>query len=215
MPDRTYTDAEVREILRRAAERGPENGGLERTDLIAAAADAGISPSAVETAIRELDGERELNEEVEKLKRERHHEVVSSVSTWAIVNTGLFVINWAHGGRWWFYWPLCTWGLAIALKLKGALLPNPAHERQDAERRLARRKRQREREQSLARRREEEARKKARGGLEGVIERGVEDIMDAAARRIGGKRVAVAPIEDDGDVSKPNVERRAGERRER
>jgi hypothetical protein len=214
MPDRTYTDAEVREILRRAVERGPENGGLARADLIAAAQDAGISPRAVETAIQELDSERELNEEVEKLKRERRHEVASSVGTWAIVNTGLFAIDWANGGGWWFYWPLGIWGLTIALKLKGALLPNPAHERQEAERRLARRQRQREREQSQARRREEEARKQVRGGLEGVIERGVEDLMDAAARRIGGKRVAVAP-ETDEPAAEPSEERRVGARRER
>lgn len=215
MPDRTYTDAEVREILRRAVERGNVSGGLAREDLVAAAQDAGISASAVETAIRELDGERDLNEEVAKLKRERRHEANSSLATWAIVNAALFAIDWAHGGGWWFYWPLCIWGLFVALKLKGALLPNPAHERQEAERRLARRERQREREWAESRRREGELRKRARGGLDGVIERGVEDIFDAAARRIGGKRVVVEPGEGDGDSSERAAEPRRGARRER
>jgi hypothetical protein len=215
MPDRTYTDAEVREILRRAVERGNVSGGLAREDLIAAAQDAGISASAVETAIRELDGERDLNEEIAKLSRERRHEATSSVATWGIVNTGLFAIDWANGGGWWFYWPLCIWGLFVGLKLKGALLPNPAHERQEAERRLARRERQRERERAEARRREAQASKQVRGGLDGVIERGVEDIFDAAARRIGGKRVAVESSEDDGASEERTAEPRRGARRER
>jgi hypothetical protein len=215
MPDRTYTDAEVREILRRAVERGNVSGGLAREDLVAAAQDAGISASAVEIAIGELDGERDLNEEVAKLQRERRHEATSSVATWAIVNTGLFAIDWANGGGWWFYWPLCTWGLFVGLKLKAALLPNPAHERQEAERRLARRQRQYERELAEIRRREAELRKRARGGLDGVIERGVEDIFDAAARRIGGKRIAVEPTEDDGGTSEHTAEPRRGARSER
>src|SRR3954462_7475429 len=90
MPERTYTEAQVREILRRAGERGTDAGGLGREDLIAAAGDGGMAPGAVDVAIGGLEEGTELTEELVKLQRERRQGLPSSFSTWAIVNTGLF-----------------------------------------------------------------------------------------------------------------------------
>ena len=189
MPERTYSDAQVREILRRAVEQGTDSGGLGRDDLVAAAGDVGIAPEAVDAAIAELETTHELNEEVAKLQRERRHELASAFSTWAIVNAGLFGIDWATGGGWWFYWPLGTWGIVLLLRLKGEVFANRAHDRKAAERRVELRRRQREREQAEARRQRERARRLDSSGLEGVIERGVEELLGAAARRIAGVRV--------------------------
>jgi 2TM domain len=192
MPERTYTDAQVREILRRAVERGTDTGGLGREDLISAARDAGIAPEAVDAAIVELETESELSEELAQLQRERRQSLASNFSTWAIVNLGLFGIDWASGGGWWFYWPLGTWGIALLLGVKGQLFAHRDRDRKAAERRIQLRHRQREREQAEARR--EHARKQRQGtsGLEGVIERGVEEVLGAAARRIAGVRVELA-----------------------
>jgi len=191
MPERTYTDEQVREILRRAVERSEGTGGIDREDLLAAAADVGIDAEAVHTAIVELERESELKEEIAKLRRERRRSLGSNFGTWAIVSSGLFGIDWATGGGWWFYWPLGGWGLLLLLELKGLLLANPSKDQEQAERRLAQRERQRQREQAEQRRQHERGRRQGRGGLEGAVERGVEELLSAAARRIAGVRVHV------------------------
>jgi hypothetical protein len=33
----------------------------------------------------------------------------------AVVNTGLFLIDLAGGGNWWFYWVLLGWGVGLAI----------------------------------------------------------------------------------------------------
>ena len=189
MADRTYTDEQVREIMRRAVERGTHTGGLGRDDLIAAARDVGIAPEAVEAAIAEVESEGELREELAQLKRERQRSLASNISTWGIVNAGLFGVDWVTGGGWWFHFPLICWGIPLLLSLKGHLLPNEEADRRAAERRVVQRRRKRERLQAELRRERERARRKDSSGLEGVIERGVEELLGAAARRLAGVRV--------------------------
>jgi hypothetical protein len=198
MPERTYTDAQVREILRRAVERGTDAGGLGHDDLMAAASEVGIEPEAVETAIAELEAENELRQELAKLRSERRHDLASNFVTWAIVNAGLFGIDWATGGGWWFYWPLGGWGIFLLLRLKGEMFSSPGDDRQTAERRIELRRRQLERDQAEARRRSEREKRQGSSGLEGVIERGVEELLGAAARRIAGRvRVESGELFDD------------------
>lgn len=44
----------------------------------------------------------------------------------AVVNAGLFLINWATRGAdgdWWFYWVLLGWGVAVVIHLATTFLP--------------------------------------------------------------------------------------------
>ncbi len=44
----------------------------------------------------------------------------------AVINGGLFLINWATrgpDGAWWFYWPLLGWGVAVAIHLVVTFVP--------------------------------------------------------------------------------------------
>lgn len=44
----------------------------------------------------------------------------------AVINAGLFLINWATrgpDGGWWFYWPLLGWGVAVAIHLVVTFVP--------------------------------------------------------------------------------------------
>jgi 2TM domain len=212
MAERTYTDEQVREIMRRAVERGTtRTGGLGREDLIAAAQDVGIAPEAVDAAIAEVESEGELGEELAQLKRERQRGLASSISTWAIVNTGLFGVDWATGGGWWFHFPLICWGIPLLLGLKGHLFANETADRRAAERRVVQKRRKREAAQAELRRLQERARRQDSSGLEGVIERGVEELLGAAARRISGVRV------EDGaeEQAAPGTQERSGSRRRR
>jgi hypothetical protein len=209
MPERTYTNAQVREILRRAVERGTDAGDLGQDDLMAAAREVGIATEAVEAAITELEAEGELKEELTKLRGERRHDLASNFATWAIVNAGLFGIDWATGGGWWFYWPLGSWGIFLLLRLKGEIFSSPAEDRRTAERRIERRRSEREREQAEARRRSEREQRQSSGGLEGLIERGVEELLGAAARRVAGRvRVEAGELFDDEQAPRGRARRR-------
>jgi hypothetical protein len=45
---------------------------------------------------------------------------------YAVINAGLFLINWATrgpDGAWWFYWPLLGWGVAVAIHLVVTFVP--------------------------------------------------------------------------------------------
>ncbi|MEY4547483.1 MAG: hypothetical protein RL685_3678 [Pseudomonadota bacterium] len=212
MAERTYTDEQVREIMRRAVERGTTgSGGLGRDDLIAAAQDVGIAPEAVEAAIAEVETEGELREEIVQLKRERRQGLVSHVSTWAIVNAGLFGVDWATGDGWWFQFPLICWGIPVLLGLKGHLFANDVADRRAAERRVVQRRRKREAAQAELRRAQERSKRQDSSGLEGVIERGVEDLLGAAARRISGVRVEERA--DDLERDEPGAQRSRSRRR--
>ncbi len=65
---------------------------------------------------------------------------------YAVINAGLFLINWATrgpDGDWWFYWPLLGWGVAVAIHLVVTFVPafSPDWADRRAERMVGRRAR--------------------------------------------------------------------------
>lgn len=145
MPGRTYSEEEVREILRRAVEKSAMAGpGLTREDLLTTARDAGIDPAAVEDAITTLEWDREVSEEVLLSRRAERRKLASSFLTWAIITVGLFAIHWFSGGSLWFVWLVGVWAVVLLLRLKGAFFANPESERRRAERNVEQRRRQRD-----------------------------------------------------------------------
>lgn len=43
---------------------------------------------------------------------------------YAVINAGLFAINWVTGeGSWWFQWPLLIWGIALVIHLVATVSP--------------------------------------------------------------------------------------------
>lgn len=194
MSGRSYTDGEVREILRRAVDLSSRDQELTRSELISAAQDVGIDERAVLGAIEELDQERGLSEEIARMRSERRRSFGSSVATWAIVSAGLFGIHFASsggelawgGGGSWVYWVAGVWAMILLLKIKGALLMSPDKERKKALKRLSTERERQARQRDQARRRDASRR------IESSIERGVEDLLGAAARRIGGEKLGGA-----------------------
>jgi two-component system, LytTR family, sensor kinase len=52
--------------------------------------------------------------------------VYTHLLVYAVINAGLFLINWATRGPdgvWWFYWPLLCWGVAVAIHLVVTFVP--------------------------------------------------------------------------------------------
>jgi hypothetical protein len=101
------------------------------------------------------------------------------------------VADLASGGGWWFYWPLGAWSIALLLRLKGEFFARPAEERKVALKRLEERYRERERKAAAERKRQEQLKREHSRGLEGVVERGVEELLRPAAHRVSGWRVRV------------------------
>lgn len=108
-----FQEDEAEQILLLAARRSA-SGAMSREQLLAAAAEAGISPEAVQEAETEY---RERSAEVkERLHYDKHvkHEFWTHLSTYLLVNTGLVFLDLrGDGGLDWAYWPVIGWGLGM------------------------------------------------------------------------------------------------------
>lgn len=200
-----YSRDEVEEILRRAAERTHEGGadGLTHDELVAAAREAGIDTTAVESAVTELAIDRQDRLAVEHWNARRRSGLVSHFTTWLVVNGGLFLINLLAGGVWWFFWPMLAWGIFVALHAASALRAPTPDQVQRVTRR-ARRKRESERRRE-ARRAEREARRKHGAGrdwprpppdFERAVEAGVSALLSMARRIDDATRPPPGPLPD-------------------
>ena len=177
-----YTRDEVEEILRRALETQPLET-LSHEDLVAAAVEAGIDAEDVEAAARQIEEEREVRLEEDRIVDWRRKRFLQSVYTYVVVNTGLFVIDVMSGPGWWVQWVLAGWGIALALGAKRSLLPDRAGLRARARRRIARRKRG-------------NWERQVRKEVDRAIQVGVDSLVEAASRKLAARdkpRVRVGP----------------------
>lgn len=142
MDDKThpprYTIEEVNHIIRRALKLNATES-ISHDDLLETAAELGIDPARIETAIAQeasaLEAERFR---AAYLKRARSA-FKASLYGFLVLNTFLFAIDCLTGGGWWFQWPLLGTGLPLALSLGKAYFPSDARV-EHARRRNARRK---------------------------------------------------------------------------
>ncbi len=182
MPE--YTRDEVEEILRRALQTQPLET-LSHEDLVAAAVEAGIDADDVEAAARQLEAERELRAEEDRIVGHRKRRFLQSIYTFVIVNSGLFLIDAMSGPGWWVQWVLGGWGIALALDARRALMTNRARLRARARRQVAKRRRG-------------NWERQVRKEVDRAIQVGVDALVDAASRKLADKpRVRVAAQSDE------------------
>ena len=171
-----YTRDEVEEILRRALETQPVES-LSHEDLVEAAVEAGIDAEDVEAAARQIEEEREIRFEEDRVINWRRKRFLQSMYTYVVVNAGLFVVDIMSGPGWWVQWVLAGWGVALALGARRALLPDRERIRERARRRLQRRKRG-------------QWERKVRKEVDRAIQVGVDALVDAAARKLSEREKA-------------------------
>lgn len=135
MSEPIYSDEEAKEILKLAFDR-PLSGtsGLNRGELIAAAAELGVDAQAVDNAIALRERARPVELEVRGAAERRQRQLRDHAVTYAIINGILLAINLLAGGGWWFFWPALGWGLGLALHAKNTFFRDPERDRRRAER---------------------------------------------------------------------------------
>lgn len=193
---RNYKDREVDAILQRALS---EQGDIEHDDLVAAAAEIGVSRDAIERAVERLDERSEEAEAVAEARQKRKQRFQASMMTFVIVNIFLFSIDLLTGGGWWFYWPLLSWGMLMALQGAKLLQPEPVPKALLKQRRKAKKKK--------AKKAVIEQQRKDRGAaatkrFEDAVDGGVTALFDALAKRIEGVTPSADKKESDGEFAR-------------
>lgn len=177
-----YTREEVEEILRRALETQPLET-LSHEDLVASAVEAGIDADDVEAAARQLEEEREIRAEEERIVTYRKKRFLQSIYTYVVVNSGLFLIDIMSGPGWWVQWVLAAWGIALALGARRALMPDRARLRERAKRKIAKRRRGR-------------WEKTVRKEVDRAIQVGVDALIEAASRKLADRQAPRVRVEE-------------------
>lgn len=170
---RQYSRDEVEEILQRALETQPLET-LSHRDLVDAAVEAGIDGALVEAAAKQIEEEREIRSEEERIVNWRRKRFLQSIYTYVVVNGGLFLIDVMSGPGWWVQWVLAGWGVALALGARRALIPDRERLRVRARRRVAKRKRG-------------GWEKQVRKEVDRAIQVGVDALVDAASRKLSAR----------------------------
>lgn len=198
MDERTYSEDEVQAVLRRAVEQHSQQTALRREDLFSIAEDMGIPAKTVRSAILDVERDSALTDELAVLQRSRRHSLASSFVTWAVVNGGLLGVCAATQAGFWdvCYWTLGIWGTLLVLKAQRTIFPNPDRDRRRAEKsyskRIAAEQLDAARHRTVLEREARRLRPRPAGGtsnlmnqLDAIVEQGVTDLVEAAARKMG------------------------------
>ena len=183
---KTYTRQEADEILRRALAVQPADG-ISHDDLVSAAREVGIPSAAIEAAAQQLGEDRRISERAELIRRRRRAAFLRHLLIYLVVNAGIFFVDQADGGAYWFQYPLIIWGVIVVAFGIVQLAPDQRSLTRRAERELEREQRKAQRRLRAASRRDSAA--AARDGakdFEAAVQEGVSTLLSAAARTIRG-----------------------------
>ena len=121
MSERSYKDDEVRAIVERALSAQPSDG-IDHRDLLAIGAGVGLSPEAIERAVRDVQEAQLDSAAAARVASRRRRGVAVHAVVFSIVNAFLFAINFlTTPGQWWVLFPVFGWGLGLVLHAVFAL----------------------------------------------------------------------------------------------
>jgi len=151
-PNKSYTQDEVNEILKRAlSQQSLREQTLTHEDLVQVAAEVGIDRTSLEAATAEIARTREAEvaqcTEASELAAERRTQLrrlLASGIRLGALNGALYFIDVHYSGGTWFQWPMLASAVLLALQIRHVVAP---------EQRLARRRRREERQRRRAARR--------------------------------------------------------------
>ncbi len=121
---RSYSSEEVVEILKRVRDSGADLTTFTEAELRDIASEAGLNPDEVGPAAMALRRERAIEDSVAEVITRRRAGWWNALFTYAVVNSGLALIDWFSGPGWWVHWVLLVWGMGIVLGAKRAFFPD-------------------------------------------------------------------------------------------
>jgi hypothetical protein len=209
---KTYTRREADEILRRALAVQPADG-ISHDDLVAAAREVGIPGEAIEAAAQQLGEDRRISERATLIRRRRRVAFLRHLLIYLVVNAGIFFVDHADGGAYWFQYPLIIWGVILAAVGIAQLAPDQRSLTRRAERELEREQRRAQRRmRAVARRDGATTARDSAKEFEAAVQEGVSSLLSAAARTIRGLSEAERyRVSDDGKRPRPAHEREEAE----
>jgi hypothetical protein len=195
---RTYSDAELEAVLRRALEREVGSSeGFGHEELMAAAREVGLDERAVERAIEELASEREETRLRAGLRKRHVQRWLRHLVSYGAVVGGLLTLHALGLAGPWVLWVAVGWGVGLVLdtyaKLRAPSEAELARERRRANRkarRLAKAQAEREAHRRRAEAQASKQRRRAENAaqLERVIDEGVALLLGAARRKLSEAR---------------------------
>lgn len=150
-PAARYSRESLQAILQTALDKQQRAGDYARSDLLETARELGLSEAEINAAEVELAERTALQTEVSRQKRIARQGMVAHTLSYAVVNAGLYAIDYLTPGGPWFQWPLLGWGIGLAIHLGTTLFAGQQAWEDAARRRLARQKKRLAREQAVER----------------------------------------------------------------
>ncbi len=132
---RFYEEGEAEEILRRAV-RSTDSGAVDRSRLMAMAAELGISEDAIARAEAEMETERSteaarqhVEESRTAFRKYRRGRFWADFSSYLSVNAFLIGVWWFTGhGYFWPFWVLAGWGIGVLSDFFSAFFGHSEHD---------------------------------------------------------------------------------------
>ena len=193
MTERRYSEEEVRTILEMALKKDADQG-VAHDELVAAAAEVGITRDAIDRAAQDLDEVRVERDARRMILMRRRRCLMAHVWPFVAVNGFLWAINMLTTPHFpWFLFPLLGWGLGLFFHARAGL------SKEISQKELAR---EYKRNAKLAR---QERREKSVKELSAVLDKGVDQLLSQLANEVrgGGKRIAE---ESKGKVDRQRIE---------
>lgn len=140
--NRFYSDEEAEQILRLAASKSVNVGGLHRDDLVRSAAELGISEEALAEAELQIVAQREDTELRKEFKSKQRREFMGHFWSYISVNLMLVLINVATIGHIsWAKWSIFGWGIGVLLHFFASMIESSDDYQRDFEKFKARKQR--------------------------------------------------------------------------
>ncbi|MFP4380350.1 MAG: 2TM domain-containing protein [Candidatus Sumerlaeia bacterium] len=134
-----YTEKELDEIIRRALKHQARKGHLaDKDDLYEIGAKMGLSPSAIEAAIREYSEEGRIEEARQAVVTRKRQQFFDHFRSYLVTNAILLLIDIFTGGGWWAHWVILFWGIALAWDALDTFFPKAQQIEKAARKRMKR-----------------------------------------------------------------------------
>jgi hypothetical protein len=195
--DRTYTQAEVSEIIERALRaQNARSDSLSHDDLVEVAAEVGIDSASLDGALEDISRHRLAQEAstsdrqaIRAAKRKRWQGLAKHAASYALVNGALYFTL----GLPRMQWLLVGWGIGLAFHLRAVLFFHPDagwcqrrawKEQRRAERDARRAERWAHRKGNKVATSSEQAVEQSTHEFEAAVQQGVAALLSVAARKI-------------------------------